>query len=266
MAKPFYIDAYKTFDELAKAASIDGPSEHLSIIGKFGYNEDIDSGTAEDVWDAGGTRHIFTSAETFNVVSSNTNDTSAGTGARLVAVQGLDADGFEQTEVVTMNGTSNVATTNSFLDINRVTVVTAGSNNTNAGDITVTGVTSGQLCSQVLAGRGITSQTHYRVPHDKVGYFLDQAGSVFRSSGTGVRKATVNLNLRLPSGVVLKTAVYGATNEANPGQLLNVVSSEVQPGTLIWYDADATQNNTGVSITYSLVLVDKKYVLSKHDG
>ncbi len=42
------------------------------------------------------------------MVSSSANDTSAWSGARTIKIFGLDASGVEQTEMITLNGTTAV--------------------------------------------------------------------------------------------------------------------------------------------------------------
>jgi hypothetical protein len=69
------------------------------------------------------------------VSSSDANDTAAGTGARTVYVAGLDANYNEIEEVVTLNGQTDVLTTQSFLHINNAYVATAGSGLSAAGNI-----------------------------------------------------------------------------------------------------------------------------------
>jgi hypothetical protein len=113
------------------------------VIHKFGHNSDL--GTAiEDVWAAGGVHSFLTAATLLEVVSDDVNDTSAGSGARTVTLEGLDGDFKEITETVSMNGTSAVATTQSFIRIHRAYVATNGTYGTgSAGDITVRVVSAG---------------------------------------------------------------------------------------------------------------------------
>lgn len=110
---------------------------------KFGRNPDIDTATdPEDVWDGGGvyTGQPTGSAETVEVFSSSTDDDgegTPGTGARTVRLYGLDANYVEQEVDVTLNGTSAVATTETWLRVYRLKVLTAGSGGQNAGTLTV---------------------------------------------------------------------------------------------------------------------------------
>lgn len=71
--------------------------------------------------------------ETLAVSSTSANDASAGTGARTVVVGGYTASWVWTEETVTLNGQTKVATTTSFIRVNKLTVATAGSGNVNAG-------------------------------------------------------------------------------------------------------------------------------------
>lgn len=140
----------------------------------FGHNADIDNGTTEDVWTAGGTLTPMTSAETMNIVSTSTNDDGSpvGTGARTVLVAGLDGTGAPVSEVVTMNGTTNVLTSNSYLRVRRILVLTADSTatNTNIGIITATASTAATVQCHMAAGVGLSQCIHYTTPLAKTAY------------------------------------------------------------------------------------------------
>jgi hypothetical protein len=100
----------------------------------FGFNPDVDS-TQVSVWPLPSLISFPATAIQMTVSSSSANDTSAGTGARTVVVEGLDANYNEVTETVTMNGQSAVTMTNALLRVNYAYVATAGSGNGAAGDI-----------------------------------------------------------------------------------------------------------------------------------
>ena len=106
-------------------------------------------------------------ATTMTVVSSSTSDTTAGTGARTVSIAGLDSNYAEISETVTLNGTTAVTTTKSYLRIQRMTVVTAGSTESNVGTISISNANP-QGTIQPNAGQ--SSFSMYTVPAGKVAY------------------------------------------------------------------------------------------------
>jgi hypothetical protein len=71
------------------------------------------------------------------VSSSSTSDTSAGTGARTVVVQGLDASYNQIQETVILNGQTAVNTVNSYIRILHLYVASAGTGLAAAGTIYV---------------------------------------------------------------------------------------------------------------------------------
>ena len=106
-------------------------------------------------------------ASTMSVVSSSTSDSSAGTGARTVSIAGLDSNYLEISETITMNGTTAVTTTRSYLRISRLTVVTAGSTESNVGTITISNATPQGI---IQPNAGQSSSSMYTVPAGKVAY------------------------------------------------------------------------------------------------
>lgn len=173
---------------------------------QFGRNTDIDTGE-EDIWDGGGTWVAPTQSRIHDLVSTSTNDTSVGTGARTVLIEGLDSVGQDLSEVVTLNGTSNVATTGSYLMINRMTVATAGSGGANVGDITATAQTDSTVTAQISAGNNRTMMAIYKLP-DYTGAFLRECyGSLgVCTSGT---IATVKLYVKGASGLFDLRQTFG---------------------------------------------------------
>lgn len=149
---------------------------NVDAINKFGYNESVGS-SYEVVCDLG-SQHYPTSAATASVVSASSDDTAAGTGARTVEIQGLDGNYEELTEVVTMNGTAAVSTTGSFLRIFRMRVATAGSGETNAGNITAT---IGSNVARILADQGQTLMAIYTVPKGKTAFLMKFQGSISKN-------------------------------------------------------------------------------------
>jgi hypothetical protein len=139
-------------------------------IYKFGYNAAITT-TEEVVWDAGNVYSYIDTAAAAVVVSSSTADDAAGTGAQKIKIEGLDENYEPQTVEVTMDGTTNVTTDETFIAINRMYVTEAGTGEVNAGNITAT--VGGTTRSQISADRGQTLQAVYTVPAGFTAYITD---------------------------------------------------------------------------------------------
>lgn len=151
-----------------------GQVAYHKVIFKFGFNPDIDN-SMETVWAEGGLYSYLAAASVLKVSSSNTNDTSNGTGARTVEISGLDANYNEISETVTLSGQTAVDTTKEYLRVFRGIVRTAGSGGQNAGVIYAgTGtVTSGVPANKYLtiaAGDNQTLMALWTVPADYTAY------------------------------------------------------------------------------------------------
>ena len=179
---------------------------------KFGENPSV--GTAyETLWPLGGRYITPTVATTMTVSSSSTDDTSAGTGLRTVRVEGLDANYYEISETVTLNGQTAVTLSDQYLRVNRVEGMSAGSGEINAGIIYVgsgtvtTGVPANKYNS-ISVGEGQSQFAFYTVPADKTAYI----DAIYGSSGAA--KTTEFKMYARPFGEIFKvkfeTQVTGA--------------------------------------------------------
>lgn len=178
------------------------------VVQKFGFNPAI-STDEETVWDDGGLYGYISTATTLKVSSSSANDDSAGTGARTVEIFGLDDNWNEVSETITMDGQTAVTTTETYMRVHRAVVRTAGTGETNAGDIYVGdgAVSSGVPATKYLkmtAGEGQTLMALWTVP---AGYTLYLFNATI---GTGSTASNKYLESRLkvrPFGEVFQTKV-----------------------------------------------------------
>lgn len=225
---------------------------------KFGYNQDVDTGGEETVWSPSGLFQRMSSADTLNIVSSSTNDANpSGTGARGVVIYGVNENRESQTEVVFLNGTTPVTTTNQWLGVNRVSVFSAGSGQQNAGTITVTDTTGGTTQAEMPATQGTTQQA----------IFFTQAGytalmdflyiNVNKVSGGGSPRITIK-------GYVFSAVsnaeyeVYRTTIDTNSDNIVQITPPQpfvVGEKSIVEFRASSDTNNSIVSIRFSLIEV-----------
>lgn len=181
---------------------------HRSLF-KYGYNPLIIN-VNETIWDGGGLYAYPASAAKMYVSSSSTADTSAGTGARTVTFQGLDANYEEVSETVTLTGQTQVETDTLFLRVFRGFVETAGSGGTNAGDIYIgtsgssVGVPTGAFYAKITAGEAQTLMAVYTVPAGQTFYIAN--GTATHGTDTAGAFMTIRFMIR-PFGGVFRTAV-----------------------------------------------------------
>ncbi len=180
----------------------------LSHVNKFGRNPDTDqiaSATAvvigRDIWDlgiAGATMWVPpTAARTHQIASSNDEDGGAGTdtGALTICIFGLDADYALQQESLTLNGTTNVPTVNTYTMIYRMYVLTAGSAKCNLGHIDATADDDDTVTARITADNNQTEMAIYEVPAAKTGYIYNFYASL-RKAGGGATFADATLMLK----------------------------------------------------------------------
>jgi hypothetical protein len=142
----------------------------MSHINKFGRNAAATSG--DDVWDGGGVYAFFpATAQTVQAVSTSTDDDAGGIGALTMQVYGLDDNFDEQNEEVILDGTNPVVLDNTYRRLFRAVIKTAGTAETNVGNISV-GVAAGAVGVYIGAGNGQTLQCIYTIPNGKSGYFV----------------------------------------------------------------------------------------------
>lgn len=164
-------------------------AQGMSIVNKFGRNSDVDSGTVpEDIWEGGG---VYTgwaaAAETLQVFSSSAADTSAGTGARTLRIMGLDANYAVQNETVTLNGTTPVTTTGTFIRVHSASVQTAGSGGVNAGILTVRqSTTTTNIFLALEVGLNQSNSSAYTIPAGQTGYMRKIHGAIRGSTASAL--------------------------------------------------------------------------------
>lgn len=156
------------------------------ILPKFGRNPDVDG--AEDIWNGGGDYTGFptTTAEEFQVLSSSASDTAAGTGARTIRVYYLNSayEMFDSTGAylsfdVTLNGTTSVNSGVTGMRVWRAVVLTSGSGQTNAGNITVRWrTTTSVIFCLIPTGFAHTQISNFTIPAGYTGYLKSYRASM----------------------------------------------------------------------------------------
>lgn len=145
---------------------------------KYGRATSVPNGSYVPLWTYSSVTATYpfpTTASTMFVDSTASNDSSTGTRARKVTIEGLDSLFNEQTEQVTLSGSTAVQTTSSFIRINRLYVSDVGTyGTTNQGAIRLassSGFSSGSVLGHIPATFSQSQQVIYTVPNGKTGYF-----------------------------------------------------------------------------------------------
>lgn len=175
----------------------------VSSLHKFGHNHAVGS-TFENLWNPGDMYVYLTAPTILKVSSSNVNDTSAGTGARTMHIEGLITGFIEATEDVIMNGQTEVATTKSWIRIHKLYVLTAEPPSATAGNLGIIYVGNGTVTAGVPAiiyacidpTDNQTSHGFYTIPVGETGFLHE-----WQVSSDSQKATEVQLRVREPGGV-----------------------------------------------------------------
>jgi len=220
----------------------------------FGYNPDLDQ-IEESVWPDGGTVPHPTVAAQLTIASTDAADdgSPAGTGARTVYIEGLDGDYEVVSETITMNGTTGVTTTNSYLYINQFYVVTVGSGGVNAGEITAKLSTT--LYDIIGVGENQRTTGHYCVPAGYTAYVT--IGTFSAGQASGSTAVTGYLKSHGPDGVLRTIAVTTLNNGSAQYDFVNPV--KLSEKHCIGASAVGSANNNSISSMFNLLLVQNGF-------
>lgn len=150
-------------------------ADHVNVI-KFGFKSGVTLGD-QAIWTGSGNGpYTFPGSAVALTATSDVHSidvggvSSLGTGARAVKISGLDTNWNLIDEVLVMDGSSGTnVTSNEFLRVNRVQVVSSGLGEKNGGNIYVGvgALTAGfpvTLISRIDSGHGQTQQAIYSSP------------------------------------------------------------------------------------------------------
>ncbi len=240
----------------------------ILYVNKFGRSADVDGGVTTDIWDGadGATSTDVwvppTTARLHNIVSTSVADDGfpAGTGARTVSVQGLDENWDLASETVTLNGTTDVATTITYVRIFRLIVLTVGSGGGNAGVITATAQTDATVTAAIAIGNNQTLMAIYTVPAGMSGRLLAYYASANRASPTG---ATLNIRLLVKPDASRSDAPYqlkhiiGVTRDGNTYMRHYFRHAMIigEKSDIVMRVQDASNNDTDVSAGFDLEII-----------
>lgn len=216
-----------------------GQSNKLTAVNVFGFNRTIGT-DFETIWEYGGAYTFPTSAATLSCVSSSASDTMN------ILISGLDADYEEVFDIVTLNGTNAVTTTNSFFRVNS-SVILSGSN---AGNITITH--GSDVVSYIGATIGLSQQCVYTPPAGKDLYIF----RISLTSGTvnGNQYITYRNVVTNSSGRTLRVAE--ATFQNNQQDFNRQIPFKIAEKTDFSFEAKSSASVNELSIFVETVLME----------
>ena len=241
-----------------------------TAVNKFGRNIEINSGVTADIWDgghtlaSGGVSLIWvapTQARTHTIASTSADDTDAGAGARTVRIYGLTGWGAaEVTEDVTMNTGSPPVTSNSYVIIHRMEVLTKGATGANIGIITATATTDNTITAQIRVGQGQTQMAIYGIPSTQKAYMGAWYDSANKAGGaTGVADMSWCMNpepdAELLNFIIKHTSGLQTTGTSARDHPYYVPKLVTGPAIIKMQVLSGT-NSMDISAGFDLILVD----------
>jgi hypothetical protein len=201
--------AYEPFELQVARNQIMG---HRSFC-NFGYNSVV--GTSyETVWIEGGTYTFPAAASVLKVSSSSATDDKDSTGAHTVLIEGVNGSYEPVSEIVTLEGQTQVDTVNSYLRVNKMIVLTAGTGGTSVGVIYAgTGSAGGGLPTAIFNRTGVNSNesesAFYTVPAGYTAYINAWTMSSANTAENNNTSTQFILRIRPLGGVFGIKALYG---------------------------------------------------------
>ncbi len=243
--------AYEPFELQVSRNQIQG---HRSVT-VFGFNPDVDT-TQVSVWPLPSLITFPAAAIQMTVSSTSANDTSSGTGARTIVVQGLDASYNEVTETVTLNGQTAVTMTASLLRVNYAYVTTAGSSNSAEGDIyigtgTVTAGVPATTYDIIKLDYNNTTTGSYTIPAGYTGYVSQ---GLFSSGQTGGSNQVQGRLLTRGTNNIRMTAAITSINNGVANYVFEYPLA-VPEKTTIEATAIGSSSNNACSSMFVIVLI-----------
>jgi len=236
-------------------------------INKFGRTSNADAGDPTDIWDRADTTYDQPlwvqplAARIHDMVSTSTDDAAAGDGARTVQVYGLQTwDSKETSEILTLNGTTNVPTAESYVIIHRVKVLTFGIGGPNVGDIKFTAQSDGTVTAMVGAGNGQTLMAIYGVPSTQKIYL----NSIFASVNLGaagvdsmcILHAHADPTLTQTKGWIVKHTFGLRQSGTSSDSPVFIPPKMISGPTILKMQVESDANNMIVSGSFDGIVID----------
>lgn len=227
---------------------------NVSTWNKWGYNNDVDTGSEEIIASWGGVWQPPTAAETVDFVSTSANDTSGGTGLNSIVIYGIDENRESIIEVLTLNGLTPVTTVNTYFGVNRVAPFLCGTNKANVGTIGGSQTTSGIILAEMPIGETVIQQAIFHVQTGYTFLITSLHINVIKISGGGGHP-TVTVRGWVWSPVAnANIQIFKAKIDTQIENTVDINATETFPVTessVLYFTAETDTNNTIVDLRFS---------------
>ena len=238
----------------------------------FGENNALVNGTFNDVYPALGNINWQTTAAKIKMKSTHAADTAAGLGLQKVEIHGLSLTGVDQKEVLALDGVTPVESVLSYIRVSLVhneEVGTYGGSHQGTIEWRVTNATfsNGALLGQMTGIEGASG--------DSVQFGYGEAQNGFTSVPLGkvmyitrlevVPRASKPINvilyerdsiLTVADPFIPRRVIWAADEVQDPIEKEFKSHIKIKALADIWFRAEATGTNAGVSVWLDFYLVD----------
>lgn len=208
----------------------------------FGFSRTVGT-DFQTIWNNGSQYAQPSAAVQMSCVSTSASDTMT------ILVSGLDSNYESLAEIVQLNGTSAVTTSNSFYRINSA-VILSGSN---VGDITISN--GGAVYANIEATLGTTQACVYTVPADHSLYLF----RISLTSGTVNSNKYITYRNRIDSSSGRVLRVAEATFQLNMQTFDRQIPFRIAPKTDFQFEAKSSSGTNELSIFIEALLMRDKY-------
>ena len=208
----------------------------------FGFSRSVGT-TFQTIWNDGGQYVHPSAAVQMSCVSTSASD------AMTIVLSGLDANYETIAEIVQLNGTTPVTTTNLFYRINSATILSGS----NVGDITVS--EGGTVYANIEATLGTTQACIYTVPADHSLYIF----RISLTSGTVNSNKYITYRNRVDSSTGRVLRVAEATFQLNMQTFDRQIPFRIAPKSDFQFEAKSSSGTNELSIFVEALLMKDKY-------
>jgi len=152
-----------------------GVFDGISHVNKFGENEDVGAGTAEDIW-TGSTPYPYPTTATITHVNQEAHQEAMISGR--INIEGLDADWELKRQFVLLDGTDTSTPVALGTPLIRVFRATVGSPVIIDQVVSIHNALDDEEYARLEVGHNQTMMAQYTIPADHVGYIVSYYGSV----------------------------------------------------------------------------------------
>ncbi len=216
----------------------------------YGYVTAIISETELTIYTGNGIKFEINSGDSYRII------TPGSTGAAVVKIDnGLDSSFNEISEFVVLNGTTNVPTLTEYIMISRMFVLSAGSGDTNTGNISAVAVTDSTTTNRIKASEGQTAMAIYQVPANKKLIISEVSAGLMASASA--RQIEVRFRVRELGGVYRTVHFLGLQSTGTSSVIHEFKPTLLIPEkAVIKLSATSGANNSGVEAAFSGYLFD----------